>query len=72
MDHAGSAGFEFPTGQLSTPEAQQGGRTHHVLRDKHVEIQAIFADPGSVGVPDACANSPADTDGWRVTFRKNN
>lgn len=74
VDHAGSAEFgDFQQGSFHGKHSK-GGRTHHVLRDKHVEIQAIFADPGRRGRPDAWlpAPGPADTDGWRVTFRKNN
>lgn len=49
----------------------EGFGTHHALRDKHVEIQAVLADSGRRGCSDPWlpAAGPADTDG--LTARGN-
>lgn len=51
------------TGQFSG-QAITSFRTHHVLRDKQVKIQAVFADSGRRGRSGAWlpAAGPGDTD----------
>lgn len=66
-----AVGTGVASGQLSG-QTQPRLRTHHVLRDKHVEIQAVLADRGQGGRPGPWlpAAGPADTDG--VTARRIN
>lgn len=49
---------------LLCPTHSKSSRTHHVLRDKHVEIQAVFADSRRRGPPGTWlqAAGPAEVD----------
>lgn len=58
---AGAGGGPWGSSQRTRSHGQG---THRVLRDKHVEVQAVLADSGGRGRPGAWlpAAAPADTD----------
>lgn len=68
LEAVGTGGCQWAAFRANPATAQ----THHVLRDKHVEIQAVLADTGRCGRPDPWlpAVGPADTDG--LTSRRIN